>query len=312
MVEQFHLIDAMLPWFWPAVVLVFGACVGSFLNVCIYRIPAEQSVVFPGSHCGCGAPIAWYDNVPVLSWILLRGKARCCGRPFSLRYPVIEALTAGLFAGCWLVFPPFPALAAMAFCGMMVAASFIDLDHMIIPDRFSIGGFVVGVVLSGAFPALHGFTESIFMVDSMRAVLAATVGGFIGSALILWIGIFGEIVFRKEAMGFGDVKLMGAIGAFCGWEGAVFAVFGGSLIGSVLVLGWMIVSTVLRRRRPAGGGEAAAVPDDGTEDAEPVTAFGTRIPFGPMLALGGTIYLLGASRWIDPWFHEMVTVFLPG
>src|SRR4249920_385339 len=92
-------------WFFSLWVTVMGACVGSFLNVCIYRIPKEESVVSPRSHCGCGQPIAWRDNIPVLSWFLLRGRARCCGRPFSFRYPAIELLTAVLFVACWMVFP---------------------------------------------------------------------------------------------------------------------------------------------------------------------------------------------------------------
>jgi len=92
--------------FFPAVVFGLGACVGSFLNVCIYRIPAGQSVVTPRSHCACGAPIAWYDNLPIFSWFILRGHARCCGRPFSFRYPCIEVLTALVFTACWCSFPP--------------------------------------------------------------------------------------------------------------------------------------------------------------------------------------------------------------
>ena len=94
--------SAVLPWFFPVVAFLFGACVGSFLNVVIHRLPLEESVVSPRSRCGCGQPIAWHDNIPLLSWFLLRGRARCCGRPFSLRYPVVELLTASLFAVCWL------------------------------------------------------------------------------------------------------------------------------------------------------------------------------------------------------------------
>jgi leader peptidase (prepilin peptidase)/N-methyltransferase len=94
------------PWFFPALAFGFGACIGSFLNVVIYRVPAGKSIVTPGSHCACGAPIAWYDNLPILSWFLLRGRARCCGRRYSFRYAFVELLTAGLFLACWLLFPP--------------------------------------------------------------------------------------------------------------------------------------------------------------------------------------------------------------
>ena len=129
---------AAFPWFFPAAVALFGAIVGSFLNVVIYRMPLEKSIVTPGSHCGCGAPIKWYDNIPVLSWFLLRGKARCCGRSYSFRYAFVELLTAALFLTCWLMFPPAKALCGMLFVSCVLCALFIDLDHMIIPDEFTI------------------------------------------------------------------------------------------------------------------------------------------------------------------------------
>ena len=118
MTATFTEIQTLAPWFFPAAALVFGAIVGSFLNVCIHRIPAGQSIVRPGSHCACGAPIAWYDNLPIFSWLFLRGRARCCGRPFSVRYPAVELLTALLFLACWRLFPPAPAA-----CGLAVAVS---------------------------------------------------------------------------------------------------------------------------------------------------------------------------------------------
>src|SRR6186713_953103 len=105
-------ISTEFPWFFPGVMFVFGACIGSFLNVVIYRLPAEQSIVKPGSRCACGTAIAWHDNVPILSWFILRGRARCCGRAYSFRYPFVELLTASVFLACWLFFPP-----AKAFCG---------------------------------------------------------------------------------------------------------------------------------------------------------------------------------------------------
>src|SRR5882757_8257729 len=137
---------ATFPWFFPAAAAVFGAMVGSFLNVCIYRIPANQSIVTPGSHCACGQPIAWYDNIPVFSWLVLRGRARCCGRPFSFRYPAIELLTAALFLACALLFPPAKAMCGMVFLSALLCATFIDLDHMIIPDVFTIGLGAMGVL----------------------------------------------------------------------------------------------------------------------------------------------------------------------
>ena len=154
--ESFEQVSHAFPWFFPLVAAVFGACIGSFLNVCIYRIPKDESVVRPGSHCGCGQPIAWYDNIPVFSWLILHGRARCCGRPFSIRYPAIELLTAGLFLACWLLFPPGKAVAGAVLCSIVICAIFIDHDHMIIPDVFTVGGAAAGVLLSMALPSLHG------------------------------------------------------------------------------------------------------------------------------------------------------------
>lgn len=148
MFSDFAVIDEMLPWFFPLCAALFGAMVGSFLNVVIYRLPEGRSIVTPGSHCACGKPIAWFDNIPVLSWFLLRGRARCCGRAYSFRYPAIEALTGGLFLACWLLFPPAVAAVGMVFMACLICATWIDLDHMIIPDVFTVGLAVVGVVLS--------------------------------------------------------------------------------------------------------------------------------------------------------------------
>jgi len=224
---------AAFPWFIPAWVFGFGACVGSFLNVCIYRIPAGQSVVTPRSHCACGAPIRWHDNLPILSWFILRGRARCCGRPFSFRYPCIEALTAVLFTACWMSFPAAKALCGMLLCAVLIAATFIDVDHLDIPDVFSLGLAVAGIVLSFALPALHGRQNELFVIASVRSGFDGVTGLFVGSGLILWIALLAEAVLKKEAMGFGDVKFVGAIGAFIGWQGAVFAVFGGAVIGTL-------------------------------------------------------------------------------
>jgi leader peptidase (prepilin peptidase)/N-methyltransferase len=136
MFETFEFINEDFPWFFAALVAIFGAMTGSFLNVCIYRIPAERSIVFPGSSCACGRPIPFYHNIPIFTWLILRGKASCCGAPFSIRYPAIELLTAVLFFWVWSVYPPVVALMGMLFIAFLICATFIDLDHMIIPDRF--------------------------------------------------------------------------------------------------------------------------------------------------------------------------------
>ncbi|MDR1282900.1 MAG: prepilin peptidase [Opitutaceae bacterium] len=292
------------PWFFPVCAAVFGAVVGSFLNVVIYRVPAGKSVVTPGSHCACGKPIAWYDNIPVLSWFILRGRARCCGARFSFRYPFVELLTAGLFAVCWLKFPPAVAACGMLLMACILCATFIDLDHMIIPDVFTIGLGVAGVALSALAPALHGVHDEFFLSASIRSVVISLQGLFIGSGLVLWIALVAETLLRKDAMGFGDVKFVGALGAFAGWQGAVFSVFGGAIVGMVwigLALAWRLVS----------GKKSPIAPKAETAEGEATEklSFGVAIPFGPMLAVAGAIYFLAAKPWFDNYLAQFAALF---
>jgi leader peptidase (prepilin peptidase)/N-methyltransferase len=295
--------SAAFPWFFPVVAFVFGACVGSFLNVVIYRLPKEQSVVTPGSHCGCGQPIKFYDNLPILSWLLLRGRARCCGRAFSFRYPFVELLTGALFTVCWLQFPPLVAACGWVFVSCLVAATFIDLDHFIIPDVFTIGLGVAGVLLSTLVPALHGVESGIFLVDALRGARGAVLGLLIGSGLVLWIALIAEALLRKEAMGFGDVKFVGAIGAFCGWQGAVFTVFGGAVVGTV----WFALAWAWEK---ATGRRAAVAPPSETPEGEAAPlGFGAHVPFGPMLAIAGALYFLAFRGPVLRWMAEMAQLF---
>jgi leader peptidase (prepilin peptidase)/N-methyltransferase len=264
---------------------VIGACVGSFLNVVIYRMPAGKSVVKPRSQCRCGAAIAWYDNIPILSWFILRGKCRHCGASFSIRYPLIELGTALLFLGLWHRGSWPEGIVWIIFASMMIPAAFIDLDTMEIPDTFSIGGFIAGLVLSVVVPSIHGVDSTgILFVDGTQGAIASLLGAFVGSGLILWVALVAEAVLRKEAMGFGDVKLMGAIGAFCGWQGAIFAFFGGAVIGCLL----LVVCWPWIRRQEEGEG--------------------TRIPFGPALAAGGVLYLLAAEPYVSAYFSNIQQV----
>ncbi len=320
--DELRLIHAAFPWFFPAAAGLFGACIGSFLNVCIYRIPAGRSVVRPGSHCACGQPVRWHDNIPILSWLLLRGRARCCGRPFSVRYPAIELLTALLFLASALLFPPGKALCVMVFVSLLVLGSFVDIDHMIIPDRCTIGGAVIGVLLALAVPSLHGHAAAPaldpmlgFMLAALQSGIDAVLGLFVGSALVLWIGLLAEKILRKEAMGFGDVKLLGCIGAFIGWKGAVFAVFGGAVLGVIATLLWLPFA---RRNPDSGDATAGAAP---TVAPQPATAegeepsgeaspglMGMPVPFGPMLSAAGLLYLFWLHPLVDSYFAEIAAV----
>ena len=293
----------LFPWFFPLAVTLFGACIGSFLNVCIYRMPKNESIVRPGSHCGCGQTIAWYDNIPVFSWFLLRGRARCCRQPFSFRYPAIELLTAALFRACWIQFSPAKALVGMVLCAIVICAWFIDLDHLIIPDVFTIGGAATGLILSLAVPALHGHSHPLLAVASLQAGRSAILGLFIGSALVLWIALFAEAILRKEAMGFGDVKYLGALGTFIGWQGALFSLFGGALLGCVWLAGtylWKKISG----RAPALGLPATSAAGQPAE-----ITLGVHVPFGPMLGVAALIYFFVAHLWVNTYFDNLAFLF---
>ena len=286
------------PALFGAFVFVAGACIGSFLNVIIVRLPLGLSIVKPGSHCSCSRPIPWRDNIPIISWFVLRGRARCCGSRFSFRYPFVEALTAGLFLASWQLLPPGPAVCGWIFMSGLVAATFIDAEHMVIPDAFSLGLGVAGVLLSFAVPALHGQQSGFFALDSLRSGGSAIIGILVGSGLVFWIAMLAETILRKEAMGLGDVKFVGAIGAYCGWRGAVFSVFGGAFVGTVglaLFLIW---------RKFAG-----ARPAHVSSDAQQAPILGVHLPFGPMLAVAGALYFLLLHRWVDPWFAQFADLF---
>jgi len=289
--DSYILADQAFPWLFPLLVFAFGACIGSFLNVCIYRIPLQLSVIKPKSSCPkCGRPIAWYDNIPIFSWFILRGKSRCCKQPYSIRYPVVEFLTAFFFWLTWILFPPMKAIFFMVFIAMMIVSAFIDLDYMIIPDRFTIGGFILGLLLSMLIPQGHIAPDVVpFIVQSMQALVKAIIGGFVGSALILWVTLIAESIMKKEAMGVGDIKLMGAIGAFCGWKGAVFALFGGSIVGVLL----FPLILAMRKKYPV-----KYLPhEEDHEEYDP-----SHIPFGPSLVLGSFIYLFLAHDAVDLYF----------
>lgn len=313
MIESFQVVHQDFPAFFIVLSFVFGAIVGSFLNVCIYRIPAERSLVFPGSTCACGQPIAWYNNIPIFTWLLLRGRAGCCGQRFSVRYPAIELLTAVLFMLSWLMHPPVVAIIGMLFIAFLVCSTFIDFDHMIIPDRFSIGGMVIGVLLSFCFPALQGVEATQPILDNIKAGVLSIIGALIGAGLVYWIAVLGEVVFRKPAMGEGDVKFVGFIGAFCGWQGALFSMFGGALIGSAILLPILLIGRMMGKKvSSAEPTDLDSIENLEDSDQEEEVQFGSEVPFGPMLALAGLIYFLGFSRFVDAYFADFAVSFFGG
>lgn len=259
-----------------------GANIGSFLNVCIYRIPLDQSVVTPRSHCmSCGKLIPWYHNLPVVSYFVLRGKCATCKAPFSFRYAAIELLTALLFVAVCCQFPPagvkpplgfvtLPHLAAVPiawlFLSGLIIATFVDFDHFIIPDSISIGGMIAGLIVSTLAPEIHGQTIA------WRGLAISFAGLAAGFLPLQAIRLFGTAVYRRKgrigadeyAMGFGDIKLIGAIGAFLGWQAALFSIMAAALFGTLVAL--------------------------------PLVVTGHRnlldkLPFGPYLSLGAAVWL---------------------
>ena len=293
-------LNFQFPFLFPTIFFMFGACIGSFLNVCIFRIPAGKSIVNPPSHCACGKPIAWYDNIPILAWFFLHGRARCCGRKISFRYPLVEFLTAAIFCGMWILLPPTLAGIGMAFASILVFCTFVDIDTMTLPDFATFGGAILGVVISAAFPDLHQarIEGAPFFASSVASVVSAVCGVAVGSGMLYWLRLAAEVAFRREAMGEGDVILVGMIGAFCGWQGALFAIFAGSLMGAIIMLPMLLLRPLFSRKNKTdikkSGDKKCASDEEFAPDA---------IPYGPWLALGGLVYYMFCAPEVNAYFN---------
>lgn len=211
-------------------VFIFGSIIGSFLNVCIYRLPKGRSVIFPGSHCpNCAVKIHWYDNIPILSYLFLRGKARCCGAKISFRYFVVEVLTATAFLTLFIFFGVTPKFFAYSILvSGLIVATFVDFEIQEIPDEVSMGGLAIGLILSAAFPSI--LNEG----SRLGSFLNSFTGALAGGATIYAMGMLGEFAFKKEAMGGGDVKLLAMIGSFLGWKLTLLTFFIAPIFGSVV------------------------------------------------------------------------------
>ena len=286
MIEWIETVNQEMPYFFPICVFIFGSLCGSFFNVCIYRIPEGRSIVWPPSACACGKKISPFHNIPILSWLLLRGRAACCDQTFSIRYLVVEALTGILFLLTWLKYDPIMAAIGMVFISILLVSTFIDFDHMIIPDRFSIGGAALGLVLSAFIPELHGYSSGN-LAGHYESFLASIIGLTAGTAVVYWISVIGELILKKPAMGEGDIKFLACIGAFTGWQGALFALFGGAFVGTILLLPLLIKE----RLKPNSEG------------------FTQEVPFGPMLALGAILYFLFLENFVLNYFYQIELLF---
>ncbi|PYO63990.1 MAG: prepilin peptidase [Gemmatimonadetes bacterium] len=203
---------------------LLGLCLGSFLNVCILRLPHEQSLLRPPSSCPkCRRPIAWRDNIPVVSWLLLKGRCRHCGARISVQYPVVEAAVGLLWLAAVLAYgATVQALAAGLLGTILLGIAITDARHYLIPDEFTWGGLVLGLTLS-LWGGVDGF-------------LQAVLGAVAGFALLFVVAQAGRWAFREEAMGGGDIKMMAMVGSFIGWKGVLLTVFLGAVAGSVVFL----------------------------------------------------------------------------
>ena len=358
--------------FWSAVLFTFGCMVGSFLNVCIHRMPRGMSVVSPPSHCPhCNYSIPWFLNIPLLTWLSLRGKCANCKTPISSRYFLVELLTGVAFLGCWLAFGKSSAALALMYCLVMagfIVATFIDFEHFIIPDEVTIGGMVAGALCSFVVPALHQVPGAP-VPPAAKALLLSFVGMAVGAGLVYAVVRIGKLLFGRqhidlppetriiftetsvvlpdqtipfedlfyrktdvvqleaksvelidrcyrkvlvrlmpeklfigeesidpesvhqmevvadritlprEAMGFGDVKFMGAIGAFLGWQAAVFSLLVSSVLGAAVG-----VTLILLKRQEMS----------------------TRLPYGPYIAAAAVIWIFAGHRLLDYWFNRML------
>ena len=227
-------------------VFIFGTIVGSFLNVCIVRLPLEKSVVFPASHCvHCKNPIPWYYNVPLLSYLILMGRCNFCQGSISIRYFIVELVTGFSFTAFYFYFGLTPIFFAyLIMLAGFIVATFVDLEHRIIPDEISVGGMIVGVILSLFIPELHnmqaGPGASWTIWPHLKSLGYALLGVLVGGGSIYLMGVLGDLIFRKESMGGGDVKLMAMVGAFMGWKLALLTFFIAPFFGAV----WGVIEKI--------------------------------------------------------------------
>ncbi len=237
--------------------IIFGALIGSFLNVCIFRLPKEESIVWPGSHCPhCQKPIRFYDNIPLISYIFLKGKCRHCHHPISVQYVLVEGVAALGSLALFLKFgPSLTYFVYFAFVAALIAITIIDIHHQIIPDVISLPGIAVGLLASLMIPQVTFF-------HSLMGILFGSGSLFLVSAYYEWLR-------KKEGMGLGDAKLLAMIGAFLGWKAVILTILLGSFVGSIFGISIMILK--------------------GKD-------FKYAIPFGPFLSFGAAIALFYQSE----------------
>jgi len=262
---------------------VFGAMLGSFLNVCVWRLPRGESVILPGSHCpGCGRPIAWYDNVPVASYLVLRGRCRHCGVRISAQYPLVELAAGVIWAGSLLWFGlTFEALRAALLATLALGIALTDAQHFIIPDEFSLGGLGAGLALALAPGGLSLLDAAIGAASGFSLLWVVKAAGdwalkrgLIGGEELAQVLEEGE---TPTTLGMGDLKMMAMVGSFLGWRGVLLTAFLGSVTGVAVFVPLLL----LKRRSP--------------------------VPFGVFLAVGAVVTAV-AGDWLLGWYGSWIAV----
>ncbi len=261
-------------------VFVFGLVVGSFLNVCIFRLPRDLSIVRPRSACPvCRHLIAWYDNIPVLSYFLLGRRCRHCKTAISPRYALVETLTGVLFLAVyyscsgqwgWMVI-------GWALSAALIVGTFIDFEYLIIPDAITLPGILLGLVIHGVFPSLSG------QAGVWQALLWSALGGLAGGGFLWLVAVVGRTLYGKDVMGMGDVKLMAMAGTILGWKAAFLSIFLGSLFGSFVGI-FLVVSSR--------------------------STWKSQIPFGPYLSLGILVTFLAGKQMLY-WYWKLLSLMGP-
>ncbi len=283
---------------------VWGALWGSFANVCVVRVPLKLSVVRPGSKCfACNKPVAWYDNLPILSWFILRGKCRNCGAKFSIRYALVEAAAGLLALALWQItviapvagdFPPMQLgrfFIYFYFVMVMLTLAFIDLDTKTLPDVITLPSIIIFYVAGLALPERR-WLDGVIGIAAGYLVVRAIADGY-------------YYLTGREGMGYGDGKLLAVIGALLGWQAIPFAMFVGSMLGTVIALPVLIVQ---RRKAAATQPAPAPAPDtdaDTDADADAPALRHLEIPFGPFLILGALAYLFFGKTLTTLWLGAL-------
>ncbi len=257
--------------FWKIFLFLAGSAVGSFLNVIIYRVPRNISIIYPPSHCPqCGNSIRWFDNIPLVSYLLLKGKCRYCKAKISFRYFLVEMVTAFLFLILFSKYHFTLYFFIYLFLSLdLIIVSFIDWEHYIIPDIFTLTLIPLGLILSFFFPSLYGPG-----LTSSKGLYTSFLGGVAGFFSLLFIGLLGRVLFHKESMGGGDLKLLAGIGCFTGIKGVFLTIFISSLTGALA--GGILLAMKIKKK-------------------------GEYIPYGPFLSLGALLYILW-GEWIKRFF----------